>query len=151
VPALRRLLVGVDGSRPSLAALGLAAEVAERLGGSLEVLHVFTRAGGRQALDGTMTLVGAELRAIRDRGVGAHTVVRSGDPAATVVEVADDVDADLVVVGTRGRGGQGELLLGSVARTVAYRARRPTLVVPAAAGRMHLPRSRPTVAAATPM
>jgi nucleotide-binding universal stress UspA family protein len=155
--ALRRLLVGVDGLPPSLAALALAAEVAERLGGSLNVLHVFTPAGGvardrsGRALGRTMTLVGAELRAIRDRGIGAHTVVRSGDPASTLVEVADDVDADLVVVGSRGHGGQGELLLGSVARTVADRVRRPTLVVPAAAGRVHLPgpRGQPTMAEAT--
>lgn len=155
--ALRRLLVGVDGSQPSLAALALAAEVAERLGGALNVLHVFTPAGGLardrsgRALGRTMTLVEAELRAIRDRGIEARTVVRSGDPVSTLVEVADDVDADLVVVGSRGHGGQGELLLGSVARTVADRVRRPTLVVPAAAGRVHLPGSRaqPTMAEAT--
>jgi nucleotide-binding universal stress UspA family protein len=155
--ALRRLLVGVDGSQPSLAALALAAEVAERVGGSLIVLHVFTPAGGfarmgsGRALGRTMTLVEAELRAIRDRGIGARTVVRSGDPASTLVEVADDVDADLVVVGSRGHSGQGELLLGSVARTVADRVRRPTLVVPAASGRVHLPgpRGQPTMAEAT--
>jgi Universal stress protein family len=41
-------------------------------------------------------------------------------------------------VGTRGLGGPADLLLGSVARTVADRARRPTLVVPATAGSVHL-------------
>ena len=80
-------------------------------------------------------------------------VVRSGDPAATLLEVADDVDADLVVVGTRGHGGPDELLLGSVARTVADRARRPTLVVPATAGLVHLRRrtnDHPEHASASP-
>jgi nucleotide-binding universal stress UspA family protein len=98
-----------------------------------------------------MKRVGATLGAIRDRGVRAHTVVRSGDPATTLVEVADDLDADLVVVGRRGGGEQGELLLGSVARTVDDGVRRPILVVPASAGRVHLPRLRPepTVAYAT--
>jgi nucleotide-binding universal stress UspA family protein len=67
-------------------------------------------------------------------------IVRSGDPAPTLLEVADAVDADLVAVGTRGRGGPAEPLLGSVARTVADRARRPTLAVPAAAGRITLAR-----------
>jgi nucleotide-binding universal stress UspA family protein len=154
---LRRLLVGVDGSQTSLAALVLASEVADRLGGSLNVLHVFNRVGGfartgsARALGRTMTLVEAELRAIRDRGVEAHTVVRSGDAASTLVEIADDVDADLVVVGSRGRGGQGELLPGGVSRTVADRVGRPTLVVPAAAGRVHLPGRgpQPTMAGAT--
>jgi nucleotide-binding universal stress UspA family protein len=87
-----------------------------------------------------MTLLETEVSGIRERGVGVQVIVRSGEPAPTLLEVADDLDADLVVVGTRGRGGPGELLLGSVARTVADRARRPTLVVPAAAGRVHLRR-----------
>jgi nucleotide-binding universal stress UspA family protein len=128
---LRRLVVGVDGSPGSLAALHFAAEVAERLGGAVEVVHVFPGGGGRQALDGKMTAVGAELLAIRHRGVSATTVVRVGDPPAAVLEVAEDTDADLVVVGTRDRGSQGELVRSSVARTVAARASRPTLVVPA--------------------
>ena len=78
--------------------------------------------------------------------------MRSGDPTATLLEVADDVDADLVVVGTRGRAGPDELL-GSVARTVADRARRPTLVVPATAAPVHLRRNtddRPERASSSP-
>jgi nucleotide-binding universal stress UspA family protein len=149
---LRHLLVGVDGSEPSLAALELAADVTGVLGGSLSVLQVFEyvppfplgqpadarREGQDQAPERALELLEASAPAIRRRGVGVQVVVRSGDPAQTLLAVADDVDADLVVVGTRGQGGPGELLLGSVARSVADRARRPTLVVPAAAGWVHL-------------
>jgi nucleotide-binding universal stress UspA family protein len=142
-----RLLVGVDGSQPSLAALALAADIAGLAGGSLRVLHVFGRRGGH-ALDRMMTPVEAELRDIRERGLGAHTIVRSGDPAPTILDVADDVDADLVVVGTRGHGGQAEMLPDSVARTVAGQAERPTLVVPAAAGRPRWRPSQPVAAGA---
>jgi nucleotide-binding universal stress UspA family protein len=70
--------------------------------------------------------------------VATQVVVRSGEPAPTLLEVAADVDADLVVVGTRGRGDPAQPLLGSVARTVVNQARRPTLVIPAAAGPVHL-------------
>jgi nucleotide-binding universal stress UspA family protein len=149
---LRHLLVGVDGSEPSLAALDLAADVAEMLGGSLSVLHVFEhvppfpiaprRDRGGESHEGVrdqpLALLEDSVREVRQRGVGAQVVLRSGDPAPTLLQLADDVDADLVVVGTGGRGGPGDLLLGSVARTVADGARRPTLVVPAAAGRVHL-------------
>jgi nucleotide-binding universal stress UspA family protein len=92
----------------------------------------------RQVAAAAMAPLEAEVREVRARGVGVQVVVRSGDLAATLLEVAEDVDADLVVVGTRGSGGTDELLLGSVARTVADRARRPTLVVPATAGALHL-------------
>jgi nucleotide-binding universal stress UspA family protein len=151
---LRHLLVGVDHSQASRTALELAADVAVALGGSLSVLEVVeyvppfpldepTEAGGHRGREkeAAMALVEAEVRGVRARDVGVQGIVRSGDPAATLLEVADDVDADLVVVGTRGRGGPDELLLGSVARTVADRARRPTLVVPASAGPVHLHRS----------
>ena len=149
---LRHLLVGVDGSAASLAALDVAADVAAMLGGSLSVLHVFEHVRpfpvarrGEQGSEGhegvrdrALELLEASARDIRQRGVGVQVVLRSGDPAPTLLDLADDVDADLVVVGTRGRGGPADLLLGSVARTVADGARRPTLVVPASAGRVHL-------------
>lgn len=151
---LRHLLVGVDRSETSRMALELAADVAAALGGSLSVLEVVeyvppfplgsstavTSEGDEQAPGRAMELLEAEVRDVRERGVGVQVIVRSGDPAVTLLDVADDVDADLVVVGTRGRGGPAELLLGSVARTVADRARRPTLVVPASAGSVHLRR-----------
>jgi nucleotide-binding universal stress UspA family protein len=153
--APRPILVGVDRSEPAFAALDLAADVAGLVGGSLSVVEVIdyvppfplgpttavTSEGEEQAPKRVMALVEAEAQDIRARGVGVQVVVRSGDPAPTLLQVADDVDADLVVVGTRGRGGPADLLLGSVARTVADRARRPTLVVPAAAGPVHLRRS----------
>jgi nucleotide-binding universal stress UspA family protein len=88
--------------------------------------------------DRASELLEAAARDIRQRGVGVQVVLRCGDPVPTLLDLADDVDADLVVVGTRGRGGPADLLLGSVARTVADGTRRPTLVVPAAAGRVHL-------------
>jgi nucleotide-binding universal stress UspA family protein len=142
-----RLLVAVDGTPPSLAALALAADVAGRLGGSLRVLHVFGRRG-RHALDRTMTRVEAELRGIRERGLRVPTIVRSGEAAPAILEVAAEVDADLVVVGSRSHDGQAELLPDSVDRTVAGRAERPTLVVPAA-GRSRWLRCQPTMAEAT--
>jgi nucleotide-binding universal stress UspA family protein len=153
--ALRRILVGLDRSEPSFAALELASDVADLLGGSLSVLEVIdyvppfplgpstavTGKGEERALERVVAFLESEVRDIRTRGVGVQVIARSGDPAPTLLEIADDVDADLVVVGTRGRGGPAELLLGSVARTVADRARRPTLVVPATARPIRLRRS----------
>jgi nucleotide-binding universal stress UspA family protein len=57
-----------------------------------------------------------------------------------VLQVAEDADADLVVVGTRGVGDPAEPLPGSVARAVVHSAGRPVLVVPATAAGVRLSR-----------
>jgi nucleotide-binding universal stress UspA family protein len=147
-----RILVGVDRSEPSFAALGLAVDVASATGGSLSVLEVFeyvpafplgptttvTCRGEELALETTRSRLETDVRRIRDRGVGVQVIVRSGEPAPTLLDTADEVAADLLVVGTRGRGDPAEPLLGSVARAVVHHVRRPTLIVPAAAGHAHL-------------
>jgi nucleotide-binding universal stress UspA family protein len=55
---------------------------------------------------------------------------RHGDVANTILAVGDAVDADLIVMGTRGRGGVQSFLLGSVSHAVVQRADRAVMVVP---------------------
>lgn len=55
--------------------------------------------------------------------------VKEGDPASTILELADEVHADLIVMGTTGRTGLARILLGSVAEEVLRHARCPVLTV----------------------
>jgi nucleotide-binding universal stress UspA family protein len=148
----RRILVGVDRSPASLAALAVAVDLAPVLRASLTVVEAFefqrpfplaVPAGGASRCDGsdplpTAALVEDLVPRIREDGIAVEVVIRSGDPTPTLLQVADDIDADLVVVGSRGGGDPADPLLGSVARTLAARGRRPTLVVPSAAGPVRL-------------
>ena len=68
-------------------------------------------------------------------GVTSYTRLLRGDPADEIVAYADTVDADLIVVGSRGHGALASVLLGSVSRGILREARRPVLVVRAAAAR----------------
>ena len=65
--------------------------------------------------------------------VEAKAELLSGFPADEIVTYADTIDADLIVVGSRGHGALATMLLGSVSRGVLHEARRPVLVVRGAA------------------
>jgi nucleotide-binding universal stress UspA family protein len=153
-----RIVVGIDGSDASCEATRWAVGWAEALGGEVVAVHaigLLEHGRGLGLDDAAQRALVAETWAaplataacphrleLRDGAaldvLAMQVVVRSGDPAGTLLDVAEDIDADLVVLGSRGRGGPEDLMLGSVARTVADRVCRPTLVIPAAAGAVWL-------------
>ncbi|WP_158372779.1 universal stress protein [Cellulosimicrobium cellulans] len=136
------ILVGVDGSAASMHALDWAAAEARTRGRTLHVvcsytLPSFTAAsldGGYAALDDTAIQQGARavLDEARQRAQGAGlevvTTVATGDAAAVLVEMSRD--ASVAVVGTRGKGGFADRLLGTVSSTLPAHAYCPTVVVP---------------------
>jgi len=137
------ILVGVDGSAASMHALDWAAAEARTRQRPLHVvcsytLPSFTAAsldGGYAALDDTAIQQGARavLAEARQRVEGGPdlevtTTVSTGDAAAVLVEMSRD--ASLAVVGTRGKGGFADRLLGTVSSTLPAHAHCPTVVVP---------------------
>jgi nucleotide-binding universal stress UspA family protein len=76
----------------------------------------------------------SQLGELRSDGFDASLEIRTGSQdAATLVEgAAQDYEAELIVVGTHGRGGVAAALMGSVARSLCHTAQRPVLVVPPA-------------------
>jgi nucleotide-binding universal stress UspA family protein len=110
----RRILVGLDGSQPALDALAVADDLGGRFGA---VVRVVAATGGR---------------AIDDRAAWAERV-DAWDPGHPVVVLLDrSLEADLLVVGSRGL--HGVAALGSVSERVAHRAACSVLVVHAGAG-----------------
>jgi nucleotide-binding universal stress UspA family protein len=68
-------------------------------------------------------------RPLKDASVRYRAVMEDGRPASVITKVADQVEADLIIVGRRGRGGVAELLLGSVSHELVQHSKRPVLVV----------------------
>lgn len=143
--SIRRILVPTDFSDCSAPAVRYAAELAEKFGAELVLLHVVPDAV--LALpDAVMPtpLPTADLDVLTDSGkeglanlVAAEklesrkprTEVRVGSPATEVIAAAKDLHADLVCIGTHGRGGLSRVLLGSVAEEVVRHAPCPVLTV----------------------
>ena len=70
-----------------------------------------------------------EARALRSSGRDVDVIVRLGEPGGALVSIAEEVGADLVVLGTRGLTGVRHVLLGSTAEAVVRRAPMPVLTV----------------------
>jgi nucleotide-binding universal stress UspA family protein len=129
----RRIIVGVDGSLTSGAALRWATEEARHWSAELVLLHVASPAlaPSWRAPDGaTAEQVVALADRIRAQGVEATAQVASGDPAGVLLARA--ANADLLVMGGQGLGAHRGLLLGGVAQECLRRARCPVVVVPGA-------------------
>ena len=116
-----------------------AAAFARRLGVDLTLLHVVDPPAGteRVALEdcvGGACLDEESERLLADfaaavEGVEVRTLSRRGRPAETILAVAEELDPELLVVGTHGRRGVRRLLLGSVAEEVVRRARVPVVTL----------------------
>ncbi len=140
----RRIVVGVDGSPESLAALAWAIEEADRTGGEIDAVLAYDSGlawidvGSEfQApiLEQSATRAKEELHhALEGLGIEGSTsvlvrpLVVEGQPARVLVELAGD--ADLLVVGSRGRGGFTGVMLGSVSQRCAGHSPCPVVVVP---------------------
>ena len=144
---MKRILVGVDASQHSLDALRQAVEEARLRGGTLEVLYAFEPPDSTTAFP-ILPEMGenhADVEVMRQHAndqLGAWldetgvdlsdlevtwTVVPDRKPSRALIERS--ADADLVVVGSRGRGGFAGLRLGSVSEQVTRHAQCPVLVV----------------------
>jgi nucleotide-binding universal stress UspA family protein len=117
--------VATDGSRASANAVAAAVELAAAQDAELAVVHVAEGASGGEP---NWALAEAGELAAR-RGVGVTLEAVAGPPAETIVARADALGADLVVLGSHGRGAVARARLGSVSQAVLDRATRPLLIV----------------------
>jgi nucleotide-binding universal stress UspA family protein len=146
----RAIVCGVDGSPDSEAALAVAAGLADRVGARLIVANVVEHIPSPYATVGALGPApvvqeppGAALRDRVEAGErllaklaeeahldAAERRVLTGLAAERLADLADELDAELIVVGSRGRGAFKAAFLGSVSTSLIGVARCPVLVVP---------------------
>jgi nucleotide-binding universal stress UspA family protein len=139
---VKTLLVPVDFSETSEAALKYAVSLAQRLGARLVVMHAYelpvygfpdgALVASTEIATRVMSGAQAGLDALVDRyrnGTRVDTVLRQGVPWEEVRAVAEEVGADIIVIGTHGRQGLARALIGSVAEKIIRTSTRPVLTI----------------------
>ena len=141
----KKLVVGTDGSETADDAVRRAAELARTAGSKLEIVSAYEPVAParlrEEAVEAPKDLewainpredVDATLERAReiagdDIEVALHA--RQGDPADAILDVAEEVGADLIVVGNKGMTGARRFLLGSVPNRISHHAPCAVLII----------------------
>jgi nucleotide-binding universal stress UspA family protein len=142
--SLRRILVPLDFSGKSRQALDFAVPLAQRYGAKIFLIHVVEPLYSFASFPGEMGVAPVNLRPVAEawkaklsalaqqlvpREVLGKTMVCSGRAYHKIVEAANAVEADLIVIATHGHTGLRHVFLGSTAEHVVRHARCPVLAV----------------------
>jgi nucleotide-binding universal stress UspA family protein len=145
----KSLIVGVDGSEGSRAAVDEAIDLADALDATVTFAFVRKPPSGwlgnpyyQRALTGDLAKarfdVANAVETATRAGIEADAEILEGDPANELVSLADNRDADLIVVGSRGHGALAGAVLGSVSQSVSQHANRTVVVAKQMSGRKRL-------------
>ena len=140
------IVVGTDGSQTAGEAVREAVELAKAVGARIDLVSAYEPVSGqrlreeaRQAPEDLQWMVNpredveATLRDAAERVEGAGVTVsiyaREGDPADAILDVAEERNSDLIVVGNQGMTGAKRFLLGSVPNRVSHHAPCSVLII----------------------
>ena len=140
-----KIVVGVDGSEQSKRALLTACDVAKKYGSELFLVHspevettgIAVGSGAVEieadpeviAAAGEKTMQAAREDAAQAGCIPAQCFVGNDAPASEILKCAEDIEADLIVLGRRGLGSVKSLLLGSVSQKVSHEAKCACMTV----------------------
>jgi nucleotide-binding universal stress UspA family protein len=142
----KTMVVGTDGSETATEAVRQAVELAKEIGATVEIVSAYEpvpsqrlRQERREAPEELQWAINPredveatleEAAGIVDAaGVTTHTHRRQGDPADAILDVAEELGADLIVVGNKGMTGAKRFLLGSVPNKVSHHAPCSVLII----------------------
>jgi nucleotide-binding universal stress UspA family protein len=139
VKKIQKILVPLDGSQNSVRGLERAISIAQPMGAAitgLYVVHVpirsairFTPQQRKKEISFAESVIASANELARKHQVSFKPRTETGDPAEKIVQIAKNVNYDLVVIGSRGRSARKETFFGSVSNHVLHKASMPIVVV----------------------
>jgi nucleotide-binding universal stress UspA family protein len=141
-----RIVVGTDGSETAAEAVRQARELAKLAGATLSIVSAYSPIPERKVKDqqrdappdvqyeigpreDVNLILDAAAAEARKEGVEAQTHPVEGDPGEAILNVAEETDADLIVVGNKGMTGARRYLLGSVPNNISHHAPCSVMIV----------------------
>jgi nucleotide-binding universal stress UspA family protein len=142
----RSIVVGTDGSETAAKAVDAAVQLAQLSGATLEIVSAYEPVSSQRLREEARQVppdlqwminrradVDATLQLAAERaeggGVTPQTHAREGDPADAILDVAEELGADLIVVGNKGMTGAKRFLLGSVPNKVSHHAPCAVMII----------------------
>ena len=142
----QRIVVGTDGSDTAKVAVQQAADLARKVGATLDVVSAYEPVPPsrlreeRQEIPADLAhvvspsedveaLLTETAAQVKKDGIDVETFARQGDPADAILDVAEEKSADLIIVGNKGMTGAKRFLLGSVPNKVSHHAPCSVLIV----------------------
>jgi len=137
---LKNIVLAFDGSEYSNRALIYAKTLAERFEATLWLVHIFSHTSdllGYEAYEkfyskrkaGGQVVLDEALQELSNTRLDVRAELQEGPEAESILNIAKNCQADLIVMGTRGHGTLKGLLVGSVSRKVIYHSSCPVMVV----------------------
>jgi nucleotide-binding universal stress UspA family protein len=141
------IVVGTDGSQTAREAVGQAVEMAKLLGARLHVVSAYELVAGQGVRDAAASSPAVDAQWViklreevdvtleeaagiaREAGVDVSVYARQGDAADAILDVAEELGADLVIIGNKGRTGAKRFLLGSVPNKVTHYAPCDVMII----------------------
>src|SRR2546423_14779029 len=140
------IVVGTDGSETAGEAVRQATDLAKAVDGRIHLVSAFEPVGSqrlreerqeapddvqvsvnqREDVDATLNEAAGK---IKEAGVPVDIFARQGDPADAILDVAEEKNADLIVVGNKGMTGAKRFLLGSVPNKVSHHAPCSVMII----------------------
>lgn len=125
----KRILLATDGSAHSEAAAGVAGHFAKQAGLPVTVVSVVTSSHSKARRAEAEQAVARKVERLKGLGIASEGLIVEGRPDEAIVKAAEDIGADLIVMGSHGRTGLAKVLLGSVVERVVGQVACAVLVV----------------------
>lgn len=125
---IHRILLGYDGSDDAEKAVDLAISLAEKYEAAIVVCHAFGHMPVNSKPSEVRRLVNPLVERLSKLGISTLVAIPDAVPAQGILAAAEEHHADLIVMGSRGRGTFANLLLGSTSERVLRYAKVPVLI-----------------------